>query len=47
MAASLRGAALDVLTEVLAEFCGAGLDVLTEVLSKPIEPGVERILAHG
>jgi len=43
MAASLRGAGFD----ILAEFRGAGLDVLAEVLSKPIEPGVERILEHG
>ena len=47
MAASLRGAGFDILAKVLAEFRGAGLDVLAEVLSKPIEPGVERILAHG
>jgi len=43
MAASFRGAGLD----LLAEFRCAGLDVLAEVLSKPSEPRVERVLAHG
>ena len=43
MAASLRGAGLDVLTE----FRRASLDVLAEFLSKPIEPSVERVLSHG
>jgi hypothetical protein len=37
--------------EMAASLCGAGLDVLAEflaeVLSKPIEPGVERVLGHG
>jgi len=47
MAASLRRAGLDLLAQVRC----AGLDVLAEflaqVLSKPIEPGVERVLGHG
>jgi len=38
---------LDVLAEVLAQCRRAGLDVLAEILSKPIEPGVERVLRHG
>ncbi|MBI4590708.1 MAG: hypothetical protein HY725_17930 [Candidatus Rokubacteria bacterium] len=51
MAASLCGAGLDFLTELPAEFLskliGAGLDILADVLSKPIEPGVKRVLNHG
>ena len=47
MAASLHGAGLDVLTELLAKLRCAGLDILAQVLSKPIEPGVERVLGHG
>jgi hypothetical protein len=47
MAASLRGAGLDLLAEVLAKFHGAGLNILAEVLSKPIELSVDRVLGHG
>ena len=47
MAASLRGARLDFLTELLAKLIGARLDLLAEVLSKPIEVSVQRVLSHG